>query len=1075
MAAVTPEALRLLIIPDRRVLLSTSGVSMTATSEAGPRPGALIAAQTSPAVFTASGDLDSELTDIEFGIARSGGPGECEIRYRHAGEGMRSWDPPTAVSEFEFVEYSTVAGKNASPHACRLASGLIVCVVTDSATQITCWRQSAAGKWSSSLVATVAGSMATVCQLPTGRLICVYTAGGVTATQIKMAYSDDFGATWTVGNQACLSSPFAEVVAHVTKIRACVLGQEVLLLVQVVAGTKGLYQFASNDLGATFKLIEAGVAPGIYTTWDLTAHGGVAYWAHTGVALLDSQMVYFSSTTTAHTAFSQLSSVAAWTGTVNAYWLLDVVQTSIALLVDDDGTFWIYGRDGHVAAIGGTSTRAIMVTCSTDGGVTWGVPFTSSANNAGLNVANWGVDTSYLRDFCVVAERGRAVMIHTSVAGTATDDDSLMATYLGGWSTVAQPHDTDYDRMRDVGGWDVVWLPFEKPENVGYTLTTSGGGETETLGANGLALVTGPGEFIRYTRTTAPVISGTAAAKKAGISQMVQCKVPTIGGGTFESEIRISDGTNDHAVRLEVTKNSVRFYDIEAAGYAGGATSTTAPPNGICVWWVVDSPTAAYGVGTGRVRGWYRATGDYATAGPQADRQWTAITGSTTLVRAATATCMERFGVVTAGAGTPTVRWLGYSPGIYIAGGDGLADPTRGRQVPDRISPAHIEKGLRVAMVAGPALIGQTWNHTTAHDYPVESVDVSRAPSPAKRHRSTSDAVQQDIVWTMDGGWQAGDLVALYLDGCNWRTASLYRDAGAANKIMDVDLGYSGFDFVRTRNFASPAQSGTALPFYVREGTIDGATLALSGAVRRKVRHARGGMWPAVAGTFPLAHLELETYAGGDPAAGSGELWLPRGLFLTTLMQSTDTITLRINAQTTADGYHDTGVAMIGRAVALAAEYGWGRAYEVESSVDLTTLIGGARRARQLAENRPAYEVAWADGANQIGLYTATAPPYVSIFTGGHAHGDYPGTLPAIAGLLGELGGSKTPGVLCMRVPTQGSAPTTGSPIRVLDPAMFCYGRITTQTWRNDNVLGEEGSDPGEIVRGGVLRIEGEL
>lgn len=1065
MAEVTREALRLLIVPDKRTLLSTDGVSMTATSEAGPRPGVVLEAQTTPAVFTASGDLDSELTDIEFGIARSGGPGDCEARWRHAAEGMRSWDPPSAISEFEFIARTTTAGKYSAPHACRLTSGLLVVVVTDASTAITCFRQSAAGKWTSSTVATVAGSRASVCQLPSGRLLCVYTAGNTTTTQIKMAYSDDAGATWTIGNQACLNTPMPHVISTFTTIRVCVLGGEVSLWVRYDAGaTPTLYQFVSADLGATFRDVVRGFTGAGYNL-DVAVRGNTAYilfLAEPSAGVLQAAVVKM---TTAGSSIEDAVGTNVFLGTIS--WSR---YTALAILADDDGTLWVYGRD---ESAGGYYETQIF--CSTDDGATWDYPFEGSAH-AGLRVAAWGVATSYLTDFCVVPERGRAVMIHTSTTAPANDDDSLMACYLGGWSTVALPHDSDYDRMLDVGGWDVVWLPFEKPESVGWTLTTSGGGETETLASTGLELVTGIGEFIRYTRTTPPVITGTAAAKMAGIEQIVQVKVPTVGGGTFESEIKISDGANDHSVRLEVTKNTIRFYDIEAGAYiAGGATSTTDPPNGVCIWWAVDSPTAAYGVGTGRVRGYYRATGDYTTTGPKADRQWTAITGSTTLVRAASGVCMERFGVVTAGAATPTVRWLGYSPGVYIAGGDALADPTRGRQVPDRTSPVHIEKGLRVAMVSGPALIGQVWNHTTAHDYPVEATDVSRSPSPAKLHRSTSDAVQQDIIWHLDGGWQAGDLVALYLDGCNWRTASLYRDAGAANKVMDIDLGYSGFDYVRTRDFVSPAQSGTALPFYVREGTIDGATLVLNGATRRKVRHARGGMWPAVAGTFPLAHLELESYAGGDPAAGSGELWLPRGLFLTTLMQSTDTITLRIDAQTTADGYHQTGIAMVGRAVALALQYGWGRAYEVESSVDLTTLIGGARRARQLAENRPAYEVAWAEGSNQIGLYTATAPPYVSIFTGGHAHGDYPGTLPAIAGLLGELGGSKTPGVLCMRVPTQASAPTTGAPIRVLDPAMLCYGRITTQTWRNDSVLGEEGTDPGEVVRGGVLRIESEL
>ena len=60
MAAITREALRLLVVPDQRTLLDTEGVTLTATSEAGPRPGVVSPdATTSTAAFVASGVLDS--------------------------------------------------------------------------------------------------------------------------------------------------------------------------------------------------------------------------------------------------------------------------------------------------------------------------------------------------------------------------------------------------------------------------------------------------------------------------------------------------------------------------------------------------------------------------------------------------------------------------------------------------------------------------------------------------------------------------------------------------------------------------------------------------------------------------------------------------------------------------------------------------------------------------------------------------------------------------------------------------------------------------------------------------------
>lgn len=1056
MAEMSVAALQLLVIPDRRTVLSTDGVSMTATSEAGPRPGAWTEAQTSQAVFVATGTLDSDLTDIELSICRSGGPGSMEARWRHAGEDLRNWDPPTAVSEWEFIDRSTTAGKYARPHACRFASGLVVAVVTDAAAAITCWRQGATGKWSSSTVATVANSVATVAALPSGRVVCVYTASTGTKTQLRMSYSDDGGATWTSGSPACLESPLAETCTDITRIRMAVLGAEIVLFLAQSTSPENIYQYVSTNLGATFTLVESTTD---HVFPDLAVRGGVAYVAYIGSnGVAPIVRPYVARLTAASRPLSASTGVELVADAdPSTCW---VTVPTLAILADDDGTLWVYAQDQDAGAL-----QEIMAFCSTDGGATWSRPYKSAANGGGLNVVAPGVATSYATDYCIVAERGRAILLHTSVAATATADDSLCAAYLGGWTTVSLPHDVDYARFLDVGGWDQVWIPIERPADLGWARSVVGA-PTQVLGSDGNTTTMGAGESQVYHVT--PVLG----APNRGILWIGQVQVTS---GTHTCDIRISDGANGYQVRLEVTTTTIRLYDLAGAAYIGAATATTAPQNGVVVIVCLDAPSG-YGVGVGRVRAHFRGAGVYGVQGPYADRQWTAITGSTTVTRAAYTTTYLGWGCSLAAVAVAAWRWCGYAAGSYIAGGDGLDDPSRGRQVPDRTSPAHLEKGLRVSAVSGPALVGQTWTHSTSHDYPVEAGDVTFSPSPARRWRSTDDSVQQDIEITCDGGWVAGDLVAVWIMGANYPTASLYRGAGAAVKVMDCDLTLTGIDFTRTRDMLSPALSGTALPWYVREGALDGATFALDGTTSRRIRHSRGGMWPATAiDTRPKARLEIEGYDAGDPASGTGVLWMPRGLFLTTLMQSTDTLTLRIPAANTADGFHQHGIVMVGRAVALTHPSGWGNAYETATSVSLSDLRGGARRAEQLAANRKAWEVSWADSIDQTGLYSAGAPSYVTLTTGGTPHGDRPGTLPMIEGLLGELGGAKTCGVMCLRVPTQAGAITAAAPVRVIDPAVLMYGRIVTETWRQDNVLGDPGTDPGEVLRGGVLRIESEL
>jgi hypothetical protein len=548
-------------------------------------------------------------------------------------------------------------------------------------------------------------------------------------------------------------------------------------------------------------------------------------------------------------------------------------------------------------------------------------------------------------------------------------------------------------------------------------------------------------------------------------------QVSITSGQAASVSLRPSSAGADFSIRLEISTTGLRIYDVAATSYVALETPfATNQANGVAFIICIDAPNG-YGVGAvGRVRCRVRAGG---VAGPNPDRQWTVVTGSDSLFRSTVGTSLTEWGQTTVAAGVAVWRWVGACAGNTVAGRNGLADPTRGRVVPDVSSPVHIEDGLRLAMVNGPALIGQTWTHSTSHDYPVDALDVTVAPSPAQGWRATGET-QQDIVITCDAGFRAGDLVAIYLAGANFPTCTLYQDAGLV-RIADCDLTFPGLAFNRTRDMLYSARSGTAGPFFFTEGMLNGCTFDLGSGVIRRIAQTREGLWTNVAsGTFPHAHLMIEDYDGADPASGTGVLRMASGLFLATILTSTNRLTLRIPAATTADGYLKLGTLMIGRACALARQYGWGRADEVESSVALRTLRGGARRATQLAPPRRAVEIDWSSGADLTGLYSATAPDYVSISTGGEAHGSVPSTLPLVAGLLSDLGGSSTPGLLCMRVPTQGSAPTGVAPIRVLDPTMLVFGRVMTETWRRDNVMGEEGTDYGEIQRGGVLRVEAE-
>ena len=90
--------LRGVILPEPNILEA----AYTATSQAGPRAGAVVPDQTTGLSLHGSGEIDatsesSTGTEIELATARGGGVGDATIRWRFAGDTYRSWDAPVAL------------------------------------------------------------------------------------------------------------------------------------------------------------------------------------------------------------------------------------------------------------------------------------------------------------------------------------------------------------------------------------------------------------------------------------------------------------------------------------------------------------------------------------------------------------------------------------------------------------------------------------------------------------------------------------------------------------------------------------------------------------------------------------------------------------------------------------------------------------------------------------------------------------------------------------------------------------------------------------------------------------------
>jgi hypothetical protein len=343
---------------------------------------------------------------------------------------------------------------------------------------------------------------------------------------------------------------------------------------------------------------------------------------------------------------------------------------------------------------------------------------------------------------------------------------------------------------------------------------------------------------------------------------------------------------------------------------------------------------------------------------------------------------------------------------------------------------------------------------------------------------------QTDITWaSADRGLIAGDLVGLYIQGANWSSAALYADTGAVTKIADVDLRIAtGLGYTRTRGIIYPTGSaGTASTTFFAENALAGCYWQYSvGGTVRKIKGNTAGNFlgsASAASSYRGVRIELEDWAAGDSASGTGGIIRSdRGVIITDIATSTDTLMLRIDSQAAAETYLTAGIIAAGRVWVMGQQYSWGRTVELDSGVLVAEGATGARRVSRPRAARRAVEFAWVDGVDQSKLYASGGPNYITLgYSGGVpvqvSRADVP---TSIHGLLASAA-AECPVVYLPAIPQQSAAPTSTTPIRIVDPSRTMYGRITTVTHRIDTVVGDEYDDPGELVRIGTVRIEEEL
>jgi len=1093
MADQTPSTLRALLTMDRRFsngAISPSGTNGASYSQAGGMAGRPVPAQSTGLAELQASGTQADGASYQVTAVRGGNPGPvvgsllnlgaAAFAWRDSGDtsisSYRGWDPPSTISAFEFVDRSTTASAWKDPHVISRADGSMYCIVQEASRYIAVWSRPLAGSWSKVRIYDPGSGVYTgavhaapcLVSLPSGRLVALFWLYDASGSGIASSMSDDDGATWSTPQ--LVETVLGAAGAVVTRIRAAYLSGQILMIVSTTAGGLDvLGQFASVDGGASFSVV------GTLGDWaggmgEVVTQGGAYVVISIDPALTTTGSTVVANARRFASAYTLGSSITPtylqsdastrrW-GTVAAGAL---TAADLSVCSDDNGTLWAIGSDYNAA---GGALREYYTVRSEDGGVSW----TQTGTQSG---AWWrGLDAStHPQDVSACAQGGRLVVLSNAAQNPGTADDSLCATYLGGSTTIGQPQAILAVSLTDYScGQSVTWLPFDLPENTGATWTrTSAGAATVTM--------TGLGMRVQHTGLldSESWAAAPATTNAQGLLPMAEVRVTV---GTAKLSASISGGANGYTAEVTITPTAITLRDA-VAGSNVASISTTAATTGVQVKFGLGTKDAA--ADTGKVYAYYRPTST------NADRKWiligkTGVIAGTMLQRGAVLADAVSFSTAAGNASTDIYfRQVAYAAGadtgVNLYGGqfDGFPTGTLGQTFGAAPSPLA-ETGVRLAMTDGPARAGESWTVATTYRYPVSRIDPLNSPSPDARWRSTTDAVEQLIVWSMtEATPPEGQFWGLYLDGANFQTATLEGWDGAAWNVLgtlSLAIG-TGLKFSRAGEVVScDATGGNACADFIERDALRGAIWKPGGGgTPRYIRTNSGGRWtPGALVKTTRPTVILDTFAVGDVASGSGAAIVSqRGCLLVRTVASYSRYALRIPAQATPDGFFTLGAAVIGP-VAWLGSYDYARQFGIVTNVDTVEAGNGSRRKRKLGKPRRYAQLSWTDGIDTSNTHDSV-PDYVDSYTGGQHLGGPAQVATDITGLV--LVNDISPVVYLPKVDVPATASTTVITARDL----MLYATIETDTLQTDVVVGEEhtGDGRGELVRVGTVRLEEQL
>lgn len=1082
MAEYSKSVLRGLILPTGNAIGSDSGLYA-----AGARIAALPTADARPAVAVPSGSEEGVLEsyagdgtwareDLDVVIARGGHPDRQGAAYyvEDSSGVLYGWEAPSVLTAFR-----------------RIATyGLDDCTVvaTDTGLVVAGTYSTGGGKYLRLLKLSDVGAITTtssyfdtsayttrtlaycpgLARLPSGRVVCFFVGQESTGYQsIRSVCSDDNGATWKLLSPRVIPGTYNSATTLLRRIRAAYNDGQILITIGYAQGiTDAVAQLCSYDGGATATIVAgldgatAGLALGGYQELVALPGGGflLVYLA------TSDQYPYSYRIESAEEAFAYASTGATVVAAGSKWATLSgsfLADADMVLASDEGGTAYLTGR------LGGGNDQWISFR-STDRGDTW----EAMGETTGLQAGAWHLPPGVAGSGPIHAGgcwyRGSLLLVHNSQSPVASAGASQQwISRLGGWRDLTMPALYSGSDEADQCTWEGSWLPFDEPQDAGWTKTTAGA-PTDTLTGGYLLLTTGVLEYIRYSRV--PAGAATALVTEVELEPV---------SGTAAFRCTLDDNTFSYSVNVAVSTTTITVTDPHGAGsWSVGST-------GAVTIRVYQSGTS-FSV-------WYTYNG----------KTWTNLVENQTLTSGGAAvvgTNRVRWGLDNASSSAAYYR-VEYTSGSY-AGIVPLADPPAqigitGSQIVVRDGlapryassmPAYAADGLAVALRAGPVAAGDRWTIGTISPYQTENILPSEAPSPRQvaRWEGAGGADSLRVEVTLDASEAApGVLVGAYLDGLYGGPWTVALWDGSAWVDQETIAAYAFSAQIMAAGSYHLLRPSTSPGYILRYDELAGCavrvwaddtkvTLLYDGRV---VTNSEGLVVP-YASSSRGARIVCKGLTTSAVTARYVEIYPRRAVVLCdgySVAALTSQVKLRLSVPVSTDFYGGTlgevGVLAAGPVAVFGKDYAYARNIGVAYGGQLTTTSGGQRLAYEAAPCRRSVELAWVDPCDLTDVLTpldsAHTPDYIR-FTGtsppiAHRHD----TTQLVYDLLCRSNGIGL-AVYLPYVPTS-QAPTWSASLDFARGAL--YGRLVGES-RMEQAVGEEGTS--RVMRLSTVTLEEE-